>query len=736
MKPRLETYKGRNLIMKSKQLPYLCLSYILAFTFLVAASFFEASNVSASNPPKDTLPIPEKGIPYNIEKPYEYALPEYNVNVSNMMGNESEVSIDVNPTNRNNQVIVGHAPDFQTMNTFFTLDGGQTWTPVPLGDAEDGLTSTFRFDPTVAFDDNGNLYVGYGVRTTAGGGNTQRTVVVCRSTDGGQTYPQCTQLATNIDVGGAPGNDKWHLATGRDPFNPNQQNVYMAWTQNVQEQAGVDQRIVVSGSTNGGATFSIPLIIADDAIAGVDSALFADPAVGPNGELYVAWHDLNSGQVLVDVSLDGGAIFGTDNLVTTSGTGFKTSIPPAPDRGVFVGPTVDVDRSEGPFNGRLYVTYTDLGPGGLPDTNVFVRFSDDMGTNWSARTLVNDDGGTKSQFLPWLDVDQRTGLVNVVWYDARNDSNNQQVEVFTAVSTNGGISFKTNILVSDGQSDQSTSNPNRTSNNYLEYIGTAILNCVAFPVWSDNSLDPADLDFFTDQVPTMCRDHFLSYKVLVQTQDIKKHKSLEVFLRDQFEEGHFRVNQPVALHNPADKNGEGIGDPETHLVGYKITSAGGAPKHKVRNNVKVENQFGELIVDTIRADGLLVPSAKDLERPVEAPHSRLDHYKCYRVKKSKGTPKFPKTRVTLEDQFTPKQVFEVLRPTRLCNPVEKRINGEIKAEIKDPDNHLMCYALFKARGGTGHERVKDIHVNNQFGPLRLDTVHEEELCVPSTKTLP
>ena len=31
--------------------------------------------------------------------------------------------------------------------------------------------------------------------------------------------------------------------------------------------------------------------------------------------------------------------------------------------------------------------------------------------------------------------------------------------------------------------------------------------------------------------------------------------------------------------------------------------------------------------------------------------------------------------------------------------------------------------------------VTSIHINNQFGPEQLDTIKEEELCVPSTKIL-
>jgi hypothetical protein len=414
----------------------------------------------------------------------------------------SEVSIDVNPTDPSNQVIVGHDASLETMNTFYTTDGGLTWSPVIIGNATDGLTSNFRFDPTVAFDDDGNVYVGYGARTARPGGGTQRTVVVCRSTDGGASYPPCTSISTTPDINGLPGNDKWHLATGPDPITPTQQNVYIAWTQNITEASGTDQRIVVSRSTDGGLTWSAPIIINDPSIAGTRSGnLFADPAVGPNGELYVAWHDISAGQVWIDRSTDGGLTFGIDVLATSSAAGFKTSIPAQPDRGVGVMPTIDTDRSGGPFDGRIYLAYSDLGAGGPNDFNVLVRSSTDRGLTWTAPAVVHDDGGTNSQFLPWVDVDQQTGQVVAVWYDARNDANNKKVEVFLAVSDDGGATWKPNVLVSDNPSDMSVDNPDRYGGNFLEYIGVASLGGTAFPVWADNSESPGDLDYFTDQIP-------------------------------------------------------------------------------------------------------------------------------------------------------------------------------------------------------------------------------------------
>jgi hypothetical protein len=57
------------------------------------------------------------------------------------------------------------------------------------------------------------------------------------------------------------------------------------------------------------------------------------------------------------------------------------------------------------------------------------------------------------------------------------------------------------MLISDSPSDMSVDNASRYLGNFLEYIGVASLGGTAFPVWSDNSESPGDLDYFTDQIP-------------------------------------------------------------------------------------------------------------------------------------------------------------------------------------------------------------------------------------------
>jgi hypothetical protein len=103
---------------------------------------------------------------------------------------------------------------------------------------------------------------------------------------------------------------------------------------------------------------------------------------------------------------------------------------------------------------------------------------------------------------------------------------------------------------------------------------------------------------------------------------------------------------------------------------------------------------------------------------------------CYRVKRSRGTPRFPRgIQVSVDDPFSEvARTFDVKGPTRLCTPVRKN-----RERIKNPDDHLMCYSVKQARGDEPrHQRMEGIWVKDQFGSMQVDTRKEEELCVPST----
>jgi len=257
----------------------------------------------------------------------------------------------------------------------------------------------------------------------------------------------------------------------------------------------------------------------------------------------------------------------------------------------------------------------------------------------------------------------------------------------------------------------------------------------------------------------------------------------------------FDVKKPINLCAPADKNDEGISDASTHLRGFQLALTKGrcateAPIHpglgctkeadcggakttdfcvpqaksvKV-TNINVTNQFHPsefpLRVDAIKPDRLLVPAALSSTAPVDLPGANdVDHYKCYRAKVSKGAPKFiPIPAVAITDQFTGGvRVFDLTKPTRVCTPTAADDQG-----IKDASEGLMCYkgtpvkgvcaaeAPSNSGGGCVREQncggTKQTHfcaiqpkfqkavglfVNDQFGPGQVDTLKEDEFCVPS-----
>ena len=225
-------------------------------------------------------------------------------------------------------------------------------------------------------------------------------------------------------------------------------------------------------------------------------------------------------------------------------------------------------------------------------------------------------------------------------------------------------------------------------------------------------------------------DHFLNYQV----RSLRFRTT--VHLEDQFQEGTFRVRRVLEFLNPAVKNPTSppdislLFDPDTHLKSYLVR---GPRSHPPR--ILVDNQPGSFTVKLHRrANRLLVPASKDLLAPPPQPPDpslhEVDHFLCYPVRKAE--PKLPRdTEVFATDQFNEPEskLFIVKKPTRFCNPVDK--NGE---GIKNPDNHLMCYRVKRARGEPRHERV-GLFTHDQFGQMELRTRRERELCVPSTKTV-
>src|SRR5262245_41699120 len=245
-----------------------------------------------------------------------------NINVSEEAGPQSETSIAINPNNPN-QIAGGSNEIFRLpMRGYFSSDGGVTWggvdlpLPPPLG--KNGFD--FGSDPGVAWDLRGNVYYSYIVVFFSAGGSINGTeMAVARSADGGQSW-----TATFFNLGG-PGqfNDKPMIAVDTNPSSPNANTVYVAWDTTANGNGGPSSSgVQLSHSTDGGQTFSTPRLISDTG-GGQRFGIGADPFVGPDGRVYVAWHDI-SNAILVRSSGDGGNTFGSITTVAPTRIAFDT----------------------------------------------------------------------------------------------------------------------------------------------------------------------------------------------------------------------------------------------------------------------------------------------------------------------------------------------------------------------------------------------------------------------------
>lgn len=274
--------------------------------------------------------------PSMVAKQAEATEPGPDVNVSvaaangtdDYIGHEAEMMIDVNPTNSDHMVIVCHGnvndvdPDVgwgndypAFINFFFTTDGGINWTRIPIGSALDGINvdrdpndpanpEDTRTDPVVAFADDGTLYIGYITFPDYYRESMNKQIVIARGTysESAQTY-----LFDHFrEVGVRANLDKVQIATGPDPEFPDVDVVYVTWWE-------VSQ-IKVAHSTDSGYSWSIsPNVVGN---TDFHDSTFNDPAVGPDGTLYVAWQQGSVIKVAVDYDDRGDNFNATMNAAT------------------------------------------------------------------------------------------------------------------------------------------------------------------------------------------------------------------------------------------------------------------------------------------------------------------------------------------------------------------------------------------------------------------------------------
>lgn len=452
----------------------------------------------------------------------------------------NELSVAVNPLDPLNIIATAkdytpdEAGDCVWAGVYTTLDGGKTWRTqnVPgspwkrLKDPTLPLTPFSKFwcatDPVVAFGPDGRAYwtvmpyqcdpltgskTGRGVvpgsRVTGGGGGFNDWAWSCSamyvlvSDDGGLTWP--VEKARMIAEGPRLVHDKQWLAVS-----PQGDTVLLCWDYqgggstspgDPPYHAPSEYGVVCSVSRDRGDTWSR---------FEYASTAGAYPWIefGPDGRVWMVLTDgFQEGQFLVLSSGDGLAWSEPVEVATfVNADGVNDHGWPALEGSMFrIVPdaSIAVDRSTGPFAGRVYVCYFDHAAG---HGDAFVVWSDD-GQNWSAPVRVNDDAGEADQFMPVVSVGP-DGTVDVSWQDRRDDPANHLFHTYYAYSVDGGATFSRNLRVTDVPSDEKWSHHQNGMIFLGDYRdGDSVRGQTTF-VWVDTRHEKADVFVATVQRPS------------------------------------------------------------------------------------------------------------------------------------------------------------------------------------------------------------------------------------------
>ncbi len=408
----------------------------------------------------------------------------------------SETSIVKSETN----IIIGFNDtyDYLYSNSMdgyaYSLDGGKTF--VDAGATPIGNIRWLLGDPSLAVDAAHNVYY-----ASLASNGSAAFVTLSKSTDNGVTFG-------NPSIVIAPSSssysfDKEMMAIDTIKDSPYKNNIYISYSD---FYLGQFPSIEFVRSVDGGNSFSSPLVLSQIVGSG------PMPAVGPGGVIYVAWADWpissnypNNHNIWIAKSTDGGQTFsspvrvGNVNMIGLNTAAYTYCSPqPALNGNIRVNdfPSIAVDTSSGVTQGNIYVVWNSQNSNGYSD--VMLSRSTDGEATWESPIRVNDNTTNTDSFMPWVTVNP-TGKVTVMWYDRRNDpTNNLLIDVYEAISYNGGVSFEPNIRVTCQSFTPAPTNPPHSSKCYMGDYNQLMSDLTKdYSVWGDSLTGGQNVYFAT-----------------------------------------------------------------------------------------------------------------------------------------------------------------------------------------------------------------------------------------------
>lgn len=351
-----------------------------------------------------------------------------------------------------------------------TTDGGQHWS--------NNHPTTGGGDPATAIIGNPSAYGSFGRFITLGFGPKDSQVVRYKD-DPNSTWTTST-VSGDLEL-----TDKGHLWVDNSPYSPpsRRYNLYAAWSDD-------GFQIDVTRSVNGGVNWLAPHHDIDHEPNTLSWGV--NLQTGRTGRVYAMWSKIASTGSLAarsfgfselesDVPFD----FTDETILLEDAVHNVSSSDVGVPAGVQTTPSMAVDPGSAAGD-TLFAVWADKVEGGVgPQILLMKGFAgaDGSPVEWDTSSLITVNQNTSTsahQFWPWAAWDECTGSLAVVFMEAIGGTVNTRV----AASQDRGQSW-TEIRVSDAgwNGDVPLSG--------YDYIGIAAGGGRAYPVWSDNRVDPA-----------------------------------------------------------------------------------------------------------------------------------------------------------------------------------------------------------------------------------------------------
>ena len=414
------------------------------------------------------------------------------VDVGNDTTAQNETPIAVNPANPKNFIVGANDWNYNdgcAVNASF--DGGKTWTSTVPNGFLPGVTrftndpnipgtgtGDFGGDPAVAFGKDGTAYFACYTYRGSGFGSLRAQLLLSKSFDEGRTWQKggkaepltvVAQWDASGITKGSTGQLQDHESIWVDPTDG---RIYVTWAQF--HGNGSNSPIYVAVSSDGGSHFSTPAKISASTVRSNQ-----DARIVTNGDGTHAYLTFDNGAqggkgaaMYVSESPDRGVTWSAPVLFAIFNNPvclfppycFNVSGTPFRGPGSYPVPAFDPTRD------RLYVAYADIVD---RQAQLFLASAPAGGvtdpTKWTIRPMA--PGASGDRLNVEMSIEPGSGRIDFISDDRSYSSNNTLVDITYGKSTDGGATFITQRVTTDGFDPGLSGVPSSSPSGFRPFIG-------------------------------------------------------------------------------------------------------------------------------------------------------------------------------------------------------------------------------------------------------------------------